>query len=106
MNLENLRIEIKRATRDGIKKALGKYFECNNVQYCFVKDTTDCNFYLIHLDTGYSACEVPTKGTNETKAFELLKKKACKIDKKQLTKAVKARQEDMKNRGFAYPLNG
>ena len=105
MNLENLRIEIKRATKDGIKKAIGKYFECNNVQYCFIKDITDCNFYLIHLDTGYSACELPIKGTNEKKAFELLKQKVSKIDKKDLMKKVKEKQEDMKSRGLVCPLN-
>lgn len=105
MNLERLRIEIKRMTKNGVKKAIGKYFECNEVQYCFIKDTTDNKYYLIHLDSGCSICDIPIKGTNEKKAFELLKQKAGEIDKKQIEKAVSKIVADLKSKGLTYPLN-
>ena len=105
MNLDNLRIEIKRATQDGIKKTIGRYFECGKVDYCFIKDTKDGCFYIIHLDTGCSICKLAINGTNENKAFELLKQKVSEFDKTKLTKAVEKKREEMKSMGFAYPLN-
>jgi len=102
---EGTRIEIKRLTKEGIKKSIGTYLECAGIQYCIVKDSSYKSYYLIHLDSGLSCASVDFESIKEKDVFSIFKQKASEIDLSELKEKVKIKIVELKKQGYKFPVN-
>jgi hypothetical protein len=110
MNFENKKIEFYylygTEEKPDKKSRIMEYHLINGIDFGFYESKDKKQFYAIHLDSGFAAVSLDSKGYNQNIAFAELKKQVEAIKKVKFEKKLPELKKQLKEWGFDFPLNG
>ena len=99
-----MKIEIRRATTDGLKDAVGELLEVNGMQFCLVD--AEGRYFAIHLPTGCNVMTADKDIFEKHEAIDLAKEEIRSKTKSDFDRAVELVSRHYCERyGFTLPVN-
>jgi len=112
MNFENKKMQLCRLVQDSTsndtekKTDVMEYHRINGIDFGFVECRDKREFYAIHLDSGFAAVTMESKGYGQKQGFIELYEKVKAIPEAQFKDAIPKMKKRFKDFGLTYPLNG
>jgi len=106
MNFEGKKIECFCLRGSGKKSRVMEYHKVNDIDFGFYESKDEKAFYAIHLDSGFAAVTLESKGYRQNTAFAELKKQVAEIPNVKFEKKLPELKKQLKELGFDFPLNG